>query len=151
MQIPGQFCVQINTASYASAGAGVTVSLALATAQNTGTASGTDTLTTIENLTGSAFGDVLTGGTTANRIEGGAGNASGVGPNKACITEGQIQREEMRLLLHAADHHHRLAEVGLCVAGGMSQWHKHLAASTTMFTDVILDRRVAALEAVLVP
>ena len=70
MQIPGQFCVQINTASYASAGAGVTVSLALATAQNTGTASGTDTLTTIENLTGSALGDVLTGGTTANRIEG---------------------------------------------------------------------------------
>ena len=79
------------------------------------------------------------------------GHGSGVGPNKACITEGQIQREEMRLLLHAADHHHRLAEVGLCVAGGMSQWHKHLAASTTMFTDVILDRRVAALEAVLVP
>jgi Ca2+-binding RTX toxin-like protein len=63
----------IDTASYASATAAVTVSLALGTAQNTGGA-GTDTLATIENLTGSAFNDILTGSAAANRIEGGAGN-----------------------------------------------------------------------------
>ena len=32
----------------------------------------------------------------------------------------------------------------------MRQWHKHLAAPPAMFTDVILDRRVATLEPVLV-
>jgi Ca2+-binding RTX toxin-like protein len=64
----------IDTVSYASATAAVTVSLALTTAQNTGTATGRDTLTTIENLTGSGFNDVLTGSAAANRINGGAGN-----------------------------------------------------------------------------
>ena len=34
---------------------------------------------------------------------------------------------------------------------GMGKRHKHLAAAPAMFTDTILDRRVAALEAVLVP
>jgi Ca2+-binding RTX toxin-like protein len=63
----------IDTASYATATAGVTVNLNLATAQNT-VGAGTDTITTIENLTGSAFNDTLTGSSAANRIEGGAGN-----------------------------------------------------------------------------
>jgi Ca2+-binding RTX toxin-like protein len=63
----------IDTASYASATAGVTVSLALAKAQNT-VGAGSDTLTTIENLTGSGFNDTLTGSSSANTINGGAGN-----------------------------------------------------------------------------
>jgi Ca2+-binding RTX toxin-like protein len=62
-----------DTASYASATAAVTVSLALTTAQNT-VGAGTDTLTTIENLTGSSFNDTLTGSSSANTIIGGAGN-----------------------------------------------------------------------------
>jgi serralysin len=65
--------VGIDTASYEDAATGVTVSLALTTAQNTGGA-GTDTLTQIENLIGSAFNDILTGGAGANRIDGGVGN-----------------------------------------------------------------------------
>jgi Ca2+-binding RTX toxin-like protein len=63
----------VDTASYAIAEMGVRISLAYAAAQATGGA-GTDTLSSIENLIGSAFNDVLRGSNGANRIEGGAGN-----------------------------------------------------------------------------
>jgi Ca2+-binding RTX toxin-like protein len=63
----------VDTATYALAGSGVTVSLATTGAQNTGGA-GTDTLVSIENLTGSAFDDQLTGNAGANVLSGGAGN-----------------------------------------------------------------------------
>jgi Ca2+-binding RTX toxin-like protein len=63
----------IDTASYAGADSAVTVSLAIAGAQNTHGA-GTDTLVAIENLTGSAFDDVLTGDAKANVLKGGDGN-----------------------------------------------------------------------------
>ncbi|WP_157215952.1 calcium-binding protein [Flavisphingomonas formosensis] len=62
-----------DTASYASAFGGVHVSLAVATAQATGSA-GSDTLVAIENLSGSAFNDTLTGNAGANILSGGAGN-----------------------------------------------------------------------------
>jgi Ca2+-binding RTX toxin-like protein len=62
-----------DTASYASATLGVTVSLALAAAQNT-LGAGTDTLSSVENLTGSAFNDTLTGNAGDNTLDGGAGN-----------------------------------------------------------------------------
>jgi Ca2+-binding RTX toxin-like protein len=51
---------------------GVTVSLAITTAQTTG-GSGRDTLTLIENLTGSAYADKLTGNAGDNVLDGGAG------------------------------------------------------------------------------
>ena len=57
----------------------------------------------------------------------------------------------MCLLFNTADHNHRLAKIRLGVARGMGQRDKHLAVTPTMFTDIIFDRRVAALEAVLVP
>ena len=57
----------------------------------------------------------------------------------------------MRLLLHAANHHHRFTEVGLGMASSMGKRHKHLSATPTVFTDVVLDRRVAVLEAVFIP
>ncbi len=62
----------IDTVSYADATTGVTVSLAAAGAQSTGFS--TDTLSGIENLTGSSYNDVLTGDAGANVINGGAGN-----------------------------------------------------------------------------
>ena len=62
-----------DTASYATATAGVTVNLALTTAQLT-VGAGTDTLTLIENLTGSDYADTLTGNALANVLDGGAGN-----------------------------------------------------------------------------
>ena len=63
----------VDTASYAHATAGVTVDLGLLTPQNT-IGAGTDTLTAIENLTGSNFNDVLTGDNNSNIINGGLGN-----------------------------------------------------------------------------
>ena len=61
-----------DTATYADATVGVTVNLSVTGAQTTG--AGSDTLSGIENLIGSAFGDTLTGDAGANRLEGGAGN-----------------------------------------------------------------------------
>jgi Ca2+-binding RTX toxin-like protein len=63
----------IDTASYANSTVGVTVDLRLAGAQvSAGDASG-DTLTGIENLTGSAFADSLHGDAGDNVLIGGAG------------------------------------------------------------------------------
>ncbi|VVQ27606.1 hypothetical protein PS943_00460 [Pseudomonas fluorescens] len=63
----------VDTASYAHATAGVTVNLGVLGAQNT-VGAGTDTLTAIENLTGSNFNDSLTGDNHSNIINGGLGN-----------------------------------------------------------------------------
>ncbi len=65
----------VDTASYSGAASAVTVSLAIAGAQNT-LGAGTDTLSLIESLTGSAFNDTLTGDINANKLNGGAGNDS---------------------------------------------------------------------------
>jgi len=62
-----------DTASYAVAAAGVTVSLAMSGPQNT-IGAGTDTLVSIENLTGSGFADTLFGDTWNNTLIGGSGN-----------------------------------------------------------------------------
>ena len=63
-----------DTASYYNAASAVTVTLqTLGVAQNT-IGAGTDTLTSIESLTGSAFDDSLTGSGVANIIQGLAGD-----------------------------------------------------------------------------
>ena len=58
---------------YSDATSGVTVNLSTAAAQNTGGA-GTDTISGIENLSGSAFADTLTGNSGDNSIWGDSGN-----------------------------------------------------------------------------
>ncbi|SFQ13623.1 beta strand repeat-containing protein, partial [Pseudomonas borbori] len=62
-----------DTASYAYASSAVTANLNLTTAQATG-GSGSDTLMSIENLTGSNYNDRLTGNSAANVLSGGNGN-----------------------------------------------------------------------------
>jgi Ca2+-binding RTX toxin-like protein len=61
-----------DTASYADAASGVTVSLAVTGPQDTGGA-GTDTLISIEAVSGSTFADTLSGDADANTLSGGAG------------------------------------------------------------------------------
>ncbi len=66
----------IDTASYVyTSTSGVTINLGLASPQVTG-GSGSDTLTSIENLTGSNFADTLTGNSGDNTLIGGGGNDS---------------------------------------------------------------------------
>jgi VCBS repeat-containing protein len=62
-----------DTASYRDAASPITVNLTLTAPQATRGA-GLDRLTSIENITGSAFNDTLSGDDGANVIEGGAGN-----------------------------------------------------------------------------
>lgn len=62
----------LDTTTYENATIGLTVSLIDAT-QNTGEAYH-DTYNSIENITGSAFNDILTGNATTNVINGGNGN-----------------------------------------------------------------------------
>ena len=62
-----------DTVSYAGSSAAVTVSL-VAGATNTGGDAEGDTLSNIENLTGSAHDDSLTGDVNANTLSGGAGD-----------------------------------------------------------------------------
>ena len=61
-----------DTADYSAAGAGVTVNLA--TGLGTGGDAAGDTLSGIENLTGSGLADGLTGDAGGNVLDGGAGN-----------------------------------------------------------------------------
>ena len=62
-----------DTADYSGAGnAGVTVDLSMTTAQDTG-AAGMDTLSSIENVIGSAGGDTITGTDDVNSLSGGGG------------------------------------------------------------------------------
>jgi Ca2+-binding RTX toxin-like protein len=62
----------VDTASYATAATGVTANLGNASV-NTGDAAG-DTYSNIENLTGSAFADMLTGDANDNVLDGGTGD-----------------------------------------------------------------------------
>jgi Ca2+-binding RTX toxin-like protein len=62
-----------DTADYGSAASAVSLSLAVTVAQATG-GSGSDTLISIENLTGSAYADRLTGSSGNNLLSGGSGN-----------------------------------------------------------------------------
>jgi Ca2+-binding RTX toxin-like protein len=64
----------IDTASYVSSATAVTVNLTIAGYQLVTGTSSYDSLTNIENLTGSAFADTLTGDVNANVIDGGAGD-----------------------------------------------------------------------------
>lgn len=59
-----------DTADYSEASAGVTADLGAGSA----TGEGADTLTAIENLTGSGLPDVLTGSSSVNTLAGGGGN-----------------------------------------------------------------------------
>ncbi|MDZ4310850.1 MAG: hypothetical protein U1A24_09905 [Cypionkella sp.] len=67
----------IDTVSYETSSAGVSINLILGTASG-GDAAG-DTLALIENLTGSAQSDSLTGDNIGNTLDGGAGNDALVG------------------------------------------------------------------------
>jgi len=65
----------IDTVSYLNITSGVTVNLSITTAQNTSSA-GTDTITNIENVSGTAYTDTLLGNAGSNVLDGREGNDS---------------------------------------------------------------------------
>ena len=79
------------------------------------------------------------------------GGLSRVGLHEAAVAVGQVDDETVGLALHPADDHQGLAEVALGVAWGVGQRHEHLPGLTAMLSDVVLDRGVSAVVAVLVP
>ena len=70
--------------------------------------------------------------------------------HEAVVGLRQIHRQVVRLRTHSADHHLRLAEVGLGIPGWMRQRHEHLALAQLPEPHVVLHDRVAAEIAVLV-
>lgn len=77
----------IDTADYTNAAAGVTASLVGGSATNDGDG-GTDTYTSIENITGSGFDDTLTGNSSNNVLNGGLGNDRIIGTAGADTVNG---------------------------------------------------------------
>ena len=73
----------------------VTVDLSVTTAQAVGGGLGTDTLSAIENLLGSNFGDTLTGNTGANLLTGGSGNDELDGGTGTDILEGGADTDSL--------------------------------------------------------
>ena|GEM_PF-6374432 len=59
-------------------------------------------------------------------VDPGLGHRRRIGPHVAAVAMRQIEHEETGLLFHAANHHRRLTEVGLRMAGRMRQRHEHL-------------------------
>ena len=83
-------------------------------------------------------------------VDPGLGRRRRIATHEAGVAVRQVHDEEMRLLPHPADDHHRLAEIGLRIPRRMRQRHEHLAAAPLALPHVILHDRVAAGEAMLV-
>lgn len=80
----------------------------------------------------------------------GLGGRRRIGADEASVAVRQVEGEEMRRLLDAADHNRRLAEVGLGVARRVMQRHEHLPPAPPMLPDVVFHDGVAAGERMLV-
>ena len=83
-------------------------------------------------------------------VDPGLGGRRRIGADEAGVAVRQVEGEEMRRPLDAADHHRGFAEIGLGVAGRMVQRHEHLPPAPAMLADVVLHDGVAADEPVLV-
>lgn len=85
----------VDLVSYALASAGVMLDLSLGSASNDGEG-GADSLSGIENVLGSAFGDSLTGGAGANTLTGGAGDDILSGLDGADVLLGGLGSDTLR-------------------------------------------------------
>ena len=78
------------------------------------------------------------------------GGLGRVCPGEHGITVRKVEDEEVDLTLHSSYYRPRLPEVALGVSGRMHERHEHLTCPQAALSDVVLDDRVPAVEAVLV-
>ena len=127
-----------DTASYAGSTAAVTVNLNLTTAQTGGDAAG-DILTSIENILGSSYNDVLTGNTVNNKLQGGDGNDTLIGGAGADTLDGGAGNDTASYAGSAAAVTVNLnlttAQVGGDAAGDILTAMQHLVGSS--YNDVL--------------
>jgi hypothetical protein len=69
--------------------------------------------------------------------------------HEAIIGVRQVHALEVRLLLHAADHHQRFAEIGLRFPRRMRQWHEYFLVLQPRLANIILHHCVTAVKAML--
>ncbi len=73
-----------------------------------------------------------------------------IGPDVAGMALRQIQREEVGLLLNAADPHDHFAEISLGVTRCVRQRNEYFAMPPTVLAEIVLDDGIATLEPMLV-
>ena len=76
-------------------------------------------------------------------IDPGLGHRRRISPDIAAVTMRKIEYKEPGFLLDTADHHRRLTEISLCMAGRMSKRHEDFLATLFPLPDIVLDDRIA--------
>ena len=84
-------------------------------------------------------------------VQKGLGGLRRICLHKATVAVGQVQHQVVHLPLHPGDDRHRLPEITLGVTWWVGQGHEHLLGPSSVLPDVVLDRRVSAVEPVLIP
>ena len=84
-------------------------------------------------------------------IQEGLGGLGRAGLHKAAVAVGQVQDEEVGLLLHAADDLQGFPEIALGVPRRMGKRNEHFLGLAAALPYVVLDDGVLAVEPVLVP
>lgn len=77
-------------------------------------------------------------------IDPGLGHRRRISPHIATVAMRKIEYEETGFLLNTADHHHRLTEISLRMAGRMRKRHEHFLTALFPLPDIVLDNRIAA-------
>ena len=83
-------------------------------------------------------------------IQPGLGGRCRIGPDKTRIAVRQIEGEEVRLLLNAANHDKRFTKIRLRMPGRVAERHEHLLAGALPGPDVVFDNRVTTIKPALV-
>ena len=84
-------------------------------------------------------------------VQKGLGGLCRIGLHEATVAVGQVQHQVVHLPLHSGDDRHCLSEVTLGVTWWVGQGDEHLLGPPSVLPDVVLDRRVSAVEPVLIP
>ncbi len=83
-------------------------------------------------------------------INPGLGHRRRISPHVAAVAMRKVEHKEPGFLLDTADHHRRLTEIRLRMAGRMRKRHEHFLTALFPLPDIVLDNRIAAGEPALI-